>query len=194
MGEDGNCDECSGLLHCHYFLYAYPCLCCSHLHTDMSHFHPHEGILYVRIQHLVSQKWALSSDIINGGGGQKSGGWVLSKIPPPQISPVFRGFPPVFPRFPSVFPRFPPFFPVPPRFSLLPGTKRRLGTGTLDPYPLGKRRWILEASDCTLVCDSRMPVGGQGSGQGERLVAWTQAEHQLQGNGLGDTPLGTRVN
>ena len=63
MGEDGNCDECSCLLHCHYFLYTYPCLCCSHLHTDMSNFHPHEGILYVRIQHLVSQKWALSSDI-----------------------------------------------------------------------------------------------------------------------------------
>ena len=58
-----NGSRCSGLLHCHYFLYAYPCLCCSHLHTDMSNFHPHEGILYVRIQHLASQKWALSSDI-----------------------------------------------------------------------------------------------------------------------------------
>ena len=33
-----------GLLHCHCFLYAYPCLCCSHLHTDMSNFHPHEGV------------------------------------------------------------------------------------------------------------------------------------------------------
>ena len=58
-----NGSRCSGLLHCHHFLYAYPCLCCSYLHTDVSNFHPHEGILYVRIQHLVSQKWALSSDI-----------------------------------------------------------------------------------------------------------------------------------
>ena len=62
-GENGrgwgtvmNGSRSSGLLHCHYFLYAYPCLRCSHLHTDMSNFHPHEGILYVRIQHLVSQK------------------------------------------------------------------------------------------------------------------------------------------
>ena len=30
-----NGSSCPGLLHCHYFLYAYPCLCCSHLHTDM---------------------------------------------------------------------------------------------------------------------------------------------------------------
>ena len=164
-----NGSRSSGLLHCHYFLYAYPCLCCSHLHTDMSDFHLHEGILYVRIQHLVSQKWASSSDISKaltrlgtssksfgyvrhplGLGcltresalasicfaknaprriikrgvwvGQKSGGWVLSNPPPPD-----------FPRFPPVFPRFSPFFSVFPRFSLLPGTKRRLGTGTLDP-------------------------------------------------------------
>ena len=52
------------------------------------------------------------------GGGQKSGGWVLSKIPPPpQISPFSPVFPPFSPRFPSVFPRFSPFFPVFPRFS-----------------------------------------------------------------------------
>ena len=59
MGTVMNGSSCSGLLHCHYFLYTYPCLCCSHLHN----FHPHEGILYVRIHHLVSQKWASSSDI-----------------------------------------------------------------------------------------------------------------------------------
>ena len=51
-----------------------------------------------------------------GGVGQKSGGWVLSKIPPP---PDFPRFPPFSPRFPPVsppfspgFPRFPPFSPV----------------------------------------------------------------------------------
>ena len=261
MGEDGNCDECSGLLHCHYFLYAYPCLCCSHLHTDMSNFHPHEGILYVCIQHLVSQKWALSSDIskaltrlgasskssaaIGLAGNARDGKWVPTQVAPqcvrsahknacasamataaaalqlqwdprtdasvpndeatnasqpsnsdtspsqtsttPSSPAIFfllcvspfgaetpkpgerLGFnlvckkcspqnckrgggcksrvggscpkypPPRFPPFSPVFPpyqppfslRFPPFFPVFPRFSLLPGTKGRLGTGTL---------------------------------------------------------------
>ena len=70
------------------------------------------------------------------GGGKIRVGGSCPKYPP-QISPVSPRFPPVFPpfflRFPSVFPRFPPFFPVFPRFSLLLGTKRRLGMGTLDP-------------------------------------------------------------
>ena len=98
MGEDGNCDECSGLLHSHCFSYAYSCLCCSHLQTDMSNFHPHEGILYVRIQHLVSQKWALSLDIskaltrlgasskwsaANGlAGNARDGKWVPAQVAP----------------------------------------------------------------------------------------------------------------
>ena len=68
-----------------------------------------------------------------GGGvwvGQKSGGWVLSKVPPP---PWFPPFFPVFLRFSPFFPVLPRFSPFFPRFSLLPGTKRRLGMGTLDP-------------------------------------------------------------
>ena len=48
-----NGSRSSGLLHCHYFSYAYLCFCGSHLHTDMSNFHPHEGILDVCIQHLT---------------------------------------------------------------------------------------------------------------------------------------------
>ena len=42
MGTVMNGSSCLGLLHCHYFLYAYPCLCCFHLHTDMSNFHPQQ--------------------------------------------------------------------------------------------------------------------------------------------------------
>ena len=52
------------------------------------------------------------------------------KYPPP---PDFPRFSPFFPRFSPVFPCFSPFSPVFPRFPLLLGTKRRLGTGTLDP-------------------------------------------------------------
>ena len=80
------------------FLYAYPCLCCSHLHTDMSNFYPHEGILYVRIQHLVSQKWGSSSDISKAlarlgtsskssaalglAGNARDGKWVPAQVAP----------------------------------------------------------------------------------------------------------------
>ena len=98
MGTVMNGSRCSGLLHCHYFFYAYPCLCGSHLHTDMSNFHPHEGILYVRMKHLVSQKWALSSDIskaltrlgasskssavIGLAGNARDGKWVPTQVAP----------------------------------------------------------------------------------------------------------------
>ena len=98
MGTVMNGSRCSGLLHCHYFLYAHTCSCCSHLHTDMSNFHPYEGILYVRIQHLVSQKWALSSDIskaltrlgtsskssaaIGLAGNARDGKWVPAHVAP----------------------------------------------------------------------------------------------------------------
>ena len=87
-----------GLLHCHCFLYAYPRLWCSLPHTDMSNFHPHEGILYVRIQHLVSKKWASSSDIskaltrlgalskssaaIGLAGNAQDGKWVPAQFAP----------------------------------------------------------------------------------------------------------------
>ena len=146
MGEDGNCDECSGLLHCHYFLFAYPCLCCSHLHTDMSNFHPHEGILYVHTregtgqprgppkrfprgkpetgQHIIKQHEAT-------GGAVHLLACTAASVGDVRVDDFLFAMcvSPVFPRFP----RFPPFSPVFPRFSLLPGTKRRLGTGTLDP-------------------------------------------------------------
>ena len=93
-----NGSRSSGLLHCHYFLYAHPCLCCSHLHTGMSNFHLHEGILYVRIQHLVSQKWAVSSDISKAltrlGASSKSstaiglaGNARVGKWGPSQVAP-----------------------------------------------------------------------------------------------------------
>ena len=45
------------------------------------------------------------------GGGQKSGGWVCPKYPPPKISPIFPRFPPVSPPVSPVFPRFFPVFP-----------------------------------------------------------------------------------
>ena len=62
------------------------------------------------------------------GGGAKVG-WVgLVQNTPPRFPP----FSPVFPPYPPPFSlRFPPFSPGFPRFFLLPGTKPRLGTGTL---------------------------------------------------------------
>ena len=76
------------------------------------------------------------------GRGQKSGRWVLSKIPPPQISLVFPRFSPVFPpfflRFP-VFPRFSPFSPVFPRFSQFfpaTGNQTPIGYGNLKPLDM----------------------------------------------------------
>ena len=123
MGTVMNGSSCSILFHCHYFLYAYPCLCCSHLHTDMMIFfllcaspfgagmpNPGERLGF----NLVCKK--CSPQNYKRGGGGDSGWWVLSQIPPPpfspRFSPFFPRFPPSFPRFPSVFPRFSPFFPA----------------------------------------------------------------------------------
>ena len=136
MGTVMNGSSCSGLFHCHYFLYAYPCLCCSHLHTDMMIFfllcaspfgagmpNPGERLGF----NLVCKKCSPQNS--KRGGGQNSGGWVLSKIRPPdfpRFPPVFPPFSPVFPPFFPVFPRSSPFFPA-------TGNQTPIGYGNLGP-------------------------------------------------------------
>ena len=127
-----NGSSCSGLFHCHYFLYAYPCLCCSHLHTDMMIFFllcaspfgagmPNPGEASIWFAKNAPHR------IINVGGGGAKFGWVgLVQNTPPIFSPFSPVFPPFSPRFPSVFPRFSPFFPA-------TGNQTPIGYGNLGP-------------------------------------------------------------